>query len=83
MVVYAQVKELVNDDHLLKDAILSEEIFTETDASAGRARSPFLCHVLDLDAQRPHADPGGPPAHLILQYSSSGGSPALGFHHLR
>ena len=34
MVVYAQVKELVNDDHLLKDAILPEEIFTEADASA-------------------------------------------------
>ena len=56
MVVYAEMKELVNDDHLLKGAILSEEILTETDASAGRARSPFLCHGLDLDTQGPHAD---------------------------
>jgi len=56
MVVYAEMKELVNDDHLLKGAILPEEILTETDASAGRARSPFLCHVLDLDTEGPHAD---------------------------
>ncbi len=57
MVVDAEMKELVDDDHPLKGAILAEEIFTETDASAGRARSPLLCHGLDLDAQRPHADP--------------------------
>ncbi|CBE69369.1 protein of unknown function [Candidatus Methylomirabilis oxygeniifera] len=49
MVVHAEVKELVDDDHPLKGAILTEEIFTETDASAGRARSPFLRHGLDLD----------------------------------
>jgi hypothetical protein len=57
MVVDAEMKEFVNDDHLLKGPIFPKEIFAETDAPAGRARSPFLCHVLDLDAQGPHADP--------------------------
>lgn len=56
MIVNAEMKELMNDDYLLKGGIFSEEIFTETDASAGRAGSPFFRHVLDLDTQGPHAD---------------------------
>ena len=56
MVVYSEMKELVNDDHLLKGPIFPKETFAETDAPAGRARGPFPCHVLDLDAQGPHAD---------------------------
>lgn len=56
MVVYAEMKELVNDYHLLKGAFLSEKILTEADASAWRARSPLRRHALDLNAAGAYAD---------------------------
>jgi len=56
MVGYAEVKELVNNDNLLKRDIFSEEIPAKRDAAAGGARGPFLGHVLDLDPHGSHAD---------------------------
>jgi len=56
MVGNAEMKKLVDDDYFLKDEIFSEEISAEGDASAGRARSPFPGHVLDLDTRGFHAD---------------------------
>jgi hypothetical protein len=57
MVVDAEMKEFVNDDHLLKGPIFPKEIFTETDAPAGRASRSQRLHAPKRILHQ--IDPGG------------------------
>lgn len=75
------MQEFVRDNRILKIDRLTQHVRAEVQAAGGRAGSPLVAHVLDVDTFSSYPYPGSPACHAPLERRGVCMRPALYHSH--